>query len=78
MGEHTLNVPMTLHKVNRDRLRERLLKKPDCKPGSIVILQGGDSHGLHCTDVDVAPFRQVGMFTRKYCTFFLENSFYCL
>ncbi|KAI0229666.1 Xaa-Pro dipeptidase [Lamellibrachia satsuma] len=62
MGEHTLAVPMTLHKVNRRRLCERLGTRSDVPEGAVIVLQGGDSFPRYCSDVDIAPFRQESYF----------------
>jgi Xaa-Pro dipeptidase len=61
MGSHTYKVPMSIHKLNRKRLCERLKKKGVPK-GAVVLLEGGNSHSRYCTDTDVAPFRQESYF----------------
>ena len=69
MGEHTLAVPMTLHKVNRRRLCERLGTRSDVPEGAVIVLQGGDSFPRYCSDVDVAPFRQVFKWNSTYINY---------
>lgn len=57
MGEHTLDVPMELYKLNRERLCKRLsgiLSKGD----SYVLLQGGSNISHYSTDIEYV-FRQV-------------------
>ncbi len=49
---------MALHKLNRERLCTQLKQSSDVVPGSVIVLQGGDSHGRYCSDVDVTTFRQ--------------------
>ncbi len=57
-GPHTLNVPMKLHEVNRERLCEALKVKLKDR-GALIVLQGGDIHQLYDIDRNIVPFRQV-------------------
>ena len=59
LGEHTLKVPMELHRVNRQRLCQQLKKNPKVEKGSYIVLQGGSDFQRYCSDVNVAEFRQV-------------------
>lgn len=59
MGEHTLKVPMALHKLNRERLADRLRKNANIDKKAVVVLQGGEDVMRYCSDVTVATFRQV-------------------
>lgn len=61
-GDHTMEVPMALYKLNRERLCQRLKENSKLASGALIILQGGDSHQRYCTDVDVATFRQESFF----------------
>lgn len=58
MGPHTLEIPMSLHKLNRERLCAAL-KQKDVSPKAMVLLQGGSEFQRYDTDVDIAAFRQV-------------------
>ncbi|XP_076064979.1 xaa-Pro dipeptidase-like [Oratosquilla oratoria] len=60
MGEHTLRVPMTLHKENRSRLSAALQKNGVAK-GSWVILQGGEDSSRYSSDMEHI-FRQESYF----------------
>jgi len=61
LGDHTLEVPFTLNKKNRDRLCERLKKNKDYEKGSIVVLEGGDSKTRYSSDTEIV-FRQESYF----------------
>jgi len=67
MGEHTLNIPMSLHRLNRQRLCDTL-KQQKVPDGSLVLLQGGNSFQRFDTDVDVAAFRQESYFHWLFAT----------
>lgn len=60
MGQNSINVPMKLHKVNRERLVKELQAKDDTK-NSIILMQGGESETLYCSDKEL-PFRQESYF----------------
>jgi hypothetical protein len=57
-GQHTLQVPMSMFADNRARLLARLRKVVGVTGSSIVLLQGGDTHNVYCTDAEDV-FRQV-------------------
>ena len=58
-GEHTLRVPMSLFRKNRERLVERLRKTPGVPAlGAVVLLQGGEEVPFNDTDINY-DFRQV-------------------
>jgi len=59
MGNETLRVPMKLHKLNRDGLVKKLKTNKNNK--SIVVLQGGESETLYCSDKEIT-FRQESYF----------------
>lgn len=61
LGDHTNRVPMELHRVNRQRLAKRLKDNPDVPDGAIVLLQGGESTTLYCSDREPV-FRQESYF----------------
>lgn len=52
MGVHTLPVSAQVHKINRDRLLERLRKDPDVPSNGIVVLMGGMTANHYNTDVE--------------------------
>ncbi|KAF8776883.1 Xaa-Pro dipeptidase like protein [Argiope bruennichi] len=60
MGEHTLHVPLKLHEENRKRVCQELKKNPDLHH-SIIVLQGGESTTLYCSDREPI-FRQESYF----------------
>ena len=65
MGANCLVVPMELFATNRQRLCERLRARDDVPRGAVVVLQGGASQLLNCTDRELL-FRQVhGMEKKK-------------
>ena len=57
-GEGTLQVPMDLFALNRDRLCKNLRQLPKLQKNSVVVLQGGQGIPRYCTDVEYV-FRQV-------------------
>ncbi len=57
-GEGTLQVPMDLFALNRDRLCKSLRQLPKLQKNSVVVLQGGQGIPRYCTDVEYV-FRQV-------------------
>jgi hypothetical protein len=57
-GEGTMQVPMDLFAVNRDRLCKSLRQLPKLQKNSVVVLQGGQGIPRYCTDVEYV-FRQV-------------------
>lgn len=57
-GQHTLQVPMSMFADNRARLLARLKKLAGVTGSSVVLLQGGDTHNVYCTDAEDV-FRQV-------------------
>lgn len=65
MGLNTLEVPRSLHALNRTRLCDKL--KPKIaeaglnEPGVFVVLQGGEGETLHSSDKEVS-FRQESYF----------------
>ncbi|GFY63227.1 xaa-Pro dipeptidase [Trichonephila inaurata madagascariensis] len=61
MGEHTLNIPMQLHSDNRKRVCDELKKKHPDLEHSIIVLQGGESTTLYCSDREPV-FRQESYF----------------
>lgn len=70
MGGETLQVSRELHRLNRQRLAEELRKSKDVK-SSIVVLQGGESQTLYCSDKEIT-FRQVDIIVilyTKLCTY---------
>ncbi|CAH1780537.1 unnamed protein product [Owenia fusiformis] len=60
-GSTTLEIPMSLHKENRQRLCERLRNAPGYQKGSLVLLQGGESKLRYCSDHEPV-FRQESYF----------------
>lgn len=76
LGDHTLTISMEIHKLNRKRLCERLIKKDSSlgNGGAFVVLQGGDEFQRYCSDVQVAPFRQESYFHWLFGV--LEPGFY--
>ena len=54
LGVHTLSVPASLHSQNRRRLVDRLRSKSIGKNG-VIVLQGGETKNMYCTDVEVSP-----------------------
>ncbi|XP_014674802.1 PREDICTED: xaa-Pro dipeptidase-like [Priapulus caudatus] len=61
LGEDTLYVSMNLHKLNRERLCQRLRSSGKVAPGSWVVLQGGESTTRYCSDHEPL-FRQESYF----------------
>ncbi|XP_013417625.1 xaa-Pro dipeptidase-like [Lingula anatina] len=61
LGEHTLSVPMELHKENRKRLCERLRANKNVPKNSVVVMQGGESATQYCSDTELL-FRQESYF----------------
>ncbi|XP_043278048.1 xaa-Pro dipeptidase isoform X2 [Venturia canescens] len=62
MGDHTLKVPMSLFRKNRDRLIARLRETPDVPAaGAVVLLQGGSEVPFNDTDIN-HEFRQESFF----------------
>ncbi|KAF7492533.1 Xaa-Pro dipeptidase [Sarcoptes scabiei] len=66
LGPHTLSIDRRLHRINRDRLIERLRNDSDLSSISnnsivIVLLQGGKSHNNYDTDTEPV-FRQESYF----------------
>lgn len=62
-GLHTHKVPMAIHRLNRQRLCDRLKSKNVIK-GAIVLLEGGRASDIqrYSTDTDHSPFRQESYF----------------
>ena len=52
---------MALHQLNRTRLCERLKQNAKIPSSAFVVLQGGGEFNRYCSDVQVAPFRQVSL-----------------
>ena len=52
MGVHTLSIPAALHRENRRRLIERL-KSINIGKNGVIVLQGGETQNMYCTDVEV-------------------------
>ena len=73
LGDHTLQVPFSLHKKNRDRLCERLKNNEDYQKGSVVLLEGGESKTRYSSDTDIV-FRQVFKILIIRCGVSSENS----
>lgn len=69
-GEHTLRVPMSLFKGNRNRLINMLKKTSGLPEGAFVVLQGGDDVPFNDTDVNF-EFRQV---CSSICSFLPRSS----
>ncbi|ESO13045.1 hypothetical protein HELRODRAFT_153989 [Helobdella robusta] len=61
MGDHTFKIPMALHKLNRQRLCEKL-KEGTLPENSVVFLQGGAAFARYDTDTDTSAFRQESFF----------------
>lgn len=61
MGEHTMHIPMQLHSDNRKRVCDELKKKHPDLEHSIIVLQGGESTTLYCSDREPV-FRQESYF----------------
>ncbi|XP_012261079.2 xaa-Pro dipeptidase isoform X1 [Athalia rosae] len=76
-GEHTLRVPMSLFRENRERLVARLRANPNVpNKGAFVVLQGGSEIPFNDTDI-CWPFRQESYF--QWCFAVEEpNCFGCL
>jgi Xaa-Pro dipeptidase len=69
MGGHTLEIPMSLHRENRERLCAALRKQVGAAAqGALVLLQGGDSFQRYDTDVDHTTFRQESYFHWLFAT----------
>lgn len=60
-GEHTLEIHVSLHDKSRKRLCDSLKETPNLQPGSCVVLQGGESTTLYCSDKENL-FRQESYF----------------
>ncbi|KAK2581033.1 hypothetical protein KPH14_006080 [Odynerus spinipes] len=61
-GDHTLKVPMSLFRENRERLLARLKKKTELSAAkTFVVLQGGVEIPFNDTDINW-PFRQESFF----------------
>lgn len=60
MGQNSIKVPMQLHEVNRERLVKKL-RAMDHTKNSIILIQGGESETLYCSDKEL-PFRQESYF----------------
>ncbi|XP_050040083.1 xaa-Pro dipeptidase [Dermacentor andersoni] len=60
-GAHTLGIPRDLHALNRRRLCEKLRNTLSNTDGSFVVLQGGESTTMYCSDREPA-FRQESYF----------------
>lgn len=60
MGNETLKVPRKLHEINRHHLVEKLQSIKNAK-GCIIVLQGGESQTLYCSDTEIT-FRQESYF----------------
>lgn len=61
-GDHTLKVPMSLFRENRDRLLARLKRKTEVTAAkTFVVLQGGVEIPFNDTDINW-PFRQESFF----------------
>lgn len=63
VGQHTLSIPMTMFKENREKVVNALkasgkIQKPS---DTYILLQGGDDLSLYDTDVNYL-FRQVRFF----------------
>ncbi|XP_059469853.1 xaa-Pro dipeptidase [Neocloeon triangulifer] len=72
-GQHTLAVPMTMFAENRARLLARLRAAAGVTGASVVLLQGGDTHNVYCTDAEEV-FRQESFFHWAFGV--LEPGFY--
>jgi hypothetical protein len=68
-GQHTLQVPMSMFADNRARLLARLRKVAGVTGSSVVLLQGGDTHNVYCTDAEDV-FRQVSHRSHLFHLFF--------
>mmetsp|Transcript_19431 Transcript_19431/g.74606 ORF Transcript_19431/g.74606 Transcript_19431/m.74606 type:complete len:512 (+) Transcript_19431:25-1560(+) len=58
MGEHTLSIPMRMHRENREKLLSRFKDVPE---NSVILLQGGKQKTRHATDHEPI-FRQESYF----------------
>ncbi|XP_035666459.1 xaa-Pro dipeptidase-like [Branchiostoma floridae] len=61
LGQQCLSVPMAMFADNRRRLCERLRRNDKVPDGSYVLLQGGESQNLYCSDKELI-FRQESYF----------------
>lgn len=61
MGPGTLEVPIRLFTLNRERLVSELLKNQNTPPNSIILLQGGDKIRHDGSDI-FYPFKQESFF----------------
>ncbi|KAL6994609.1 Xaa-Pro dipeptidase [Sarracenia purpurea var. burkii] len=61
MGLKTLEVPMELFKLNRERLCDRLISN-NVNDNVLVFLQGGDIQPFYDTDIEYDVFRQEPFF----------------
>lgn len=68
LGEHTLAIPMTLYKENRERVAAELNKVNRLDDKAVLLLQGGDSINHYDTDVEYV-FRQVSFNFSIFCKF---------
>ncbi|XP_003467255.1 xaa-Pro dipeptidase isoform X1 [Cavia porcellus] len=73
LGNETLQVPLALFALNRQRLCERLRKNTAVQAGSVVVLQGGEETQRYCTDTSII-FRQESFFHWAFGV--LESGFY--
>ena len=58
LGAETLNIPMRLFSLNRERLVQSLRECDGVPENAIVVLQGGEQQTRYCSDTDIV-FRQV-------------------
>ncbi|XP_065332499.1 xaa-Pro dipeptidase [Cloeon dipterum] len=72
-GQHTLAVPMSMFADNRTRLLQRLRQVAGVTGESVVLLQGGDTQNVYCTDAEDV-FRQESFFHWAFGV--LEPGFY--
>ncbi|XP_037085390.1 xaa-Pro dipeptidase-like isoform X2 [Pollicipes pollicipes] len=61
LGEHTLKVPLELHRLNRQRLCKELRSTDGVPAGAVVVLQGGEATTRYCSDAE-HEFRQESFF----------------
>jgi Xaa-Pro dipeptidase len=73
LGANTLQIPMTLHKLNRERLVQRLRLNSELKPKSFVLLQAGTTLFRGSSDTEIL-FRQESYFHWSFGV--LEPDFY--
>ncbi|XP_054164853.1 xaa-Pro dipeptidase-like [Oppia nitens] len=59
MGCHTLSIDSSLHRLNRQRLVDRL--KKNLGSNVLIVLQGGETKNMYCTDIEPL-FRQESYF----------------